>query len=314
MSGDKDKFEQLFQEAVAGQERLQTDGGTSPAADDSPTPAAPAAAAAVASEPAADDSTTAPAGTGGDGEKPAAGDGETVAAGDGKPAAAPARKSAAEALTEALIKAKQEAVQALEQTQLEAKSLHDRLLRVSADFDNFRKRSKKQTDDAVTFANEALLRELLPSLDAFDRALEAIGTDENSALAQGIQMVRRVFSQGFQRVGLQPFDSIGTAFDPNRHEAVEQVITTEHLAGSIVREYQKGYLFHERLLRPATVAVAMAPAPPAEPPAEQPTKQAAAAQQPAASDPPAPAASAEPTAEPDAAAGPDTAADKEPPG
>lgn len=237
MSGDKDKLEALFQEALAGQEKLQ--GGDAPAD----------------AEPAAE---------------------EEVPIVEDAPAAepAPAKKTATEVLTEALIKAKQEAIQALEQTQTEAKSLHDRLLRVSADFDNFRKRSKKQSEDAIKFANESLLRELLPGLDAFDRALEAIAGDDKSALAQGIQMVHRMFGQTFQRIGLVPFSAVGEAFDPNRHEAVEQLLTTEHPAGAVVREYQKGYLLHDRLLRPATVVVAMTP-PPAEPAAEPAAKPAA---------------------------------------
>jgi len=255
MSGEKNKLEALFEEALAGQEKLQSD----------VTPDPDSAAAAEAEIAFVEDEDAVPA--------PAPAAAATPAA------APPPKRTAAEALTEALIKAKQEALQALEQTQTEAKSLHDRLLRVSADFDNFRKRSKKQSEDAIKFANEGLLRELLPGLDAFDRALQAIAADDKSALAQGIQMVHRMFEQTFQRIGLQSFSAVGQAFDPNRHEAVEQMTTTEYPAGVVVREYQKGFLLHERLLRPATVVVALAP-PAAEPVAEPPAELAADALQP----------------------------------
>jgi len=180
-------------------------------------------------------------------------------------AAAP-KRSVQDALTEALIKAKQEALDALEQTQLEAKSLRDRLLRVSADFDNFKKRSRKQQNEAIQYANEGMLRELLPVLDNFERALEHVDAADENPVIKGIQMVQVHLTQTLEKLGLKQFSAAGLAFDPNLHEAVEQKQTDEHPAGQVVSEYQRGFMLNERLLRPAMVVVAM---PPSQPAAEQ---------------------------------------------
>ena len=168
------------------------------------------------------------------------------------------KKSASDVITEALIKAKQDALDALKQTQTEAKSLHDRLLRVSADFENFKKRSRKQAEDASRFANEHILRDLLPILDNFERATEHVKTDKDNALAQGVIMVQQHLVNTLEKTGLTGFSALGESFDPNIHEAVEQELTNDHPPGSVVREYQVGYKLHERLLRPAMVVVAKA--------------------------------------------------------
>lgn len=168
-------------------------------------------------------------------------------------------KTANEVVTEALIKAKQEALDALEQTQKEAKDMHQQLLRKTADFDNFRKRSRKQQEDAVRFSREELLREFLPVIDNFERALEHVGDKSDDPIVQGVSMVKQQLDATFAKLGATPIEAIGQAFDPKFHEAVERQETDEVQAGAICREYQKGYMLNGNLLRPAMVVVAVAP-------------------------------------------------------
>lgn len=166
-------------------------------------------------------------------------------------------KTASEVVTEALIKAKQEALEALEQTQKEAKDMHNQLLRKTADFDNFRKRSRKQQEDAVRFALEDVLREFLPVVDNFERALEHVGDKADDPVVQGVSMVKQQLDATMSKLGVSPIEAVGQAFDPKFHEAVERQETDDVPAGAIFREYQKGYMLKENLLRPAMVVVAV---------------------------------------------------------
>lgn len=178
------------------------------------------------------------------------------------------RKDPQAAVLEAMIQAKNEALEALEQTQKEAKALQERLLRVSADFENFKKRQAREKEDAVRFANERLLKEMLPVLDNADRALEAIhksveGSAPDSAegtavraLADGISMVFKQLTDTFGRFGVEGFSALGKPFDPAVHEAVAQREDASVPSGTVIEEYQKGYLLHGRLVRAAMVVVA----------------------------------------------------------
>lgn len=134
--------------------------------------------------------------------------------------------------------------------------LQDQLARLAADFDNFRKRSKRETEEAVKYANEGILRALLPIMDNLKRALESGG--DAAATISGVNMVSTQFSQDLRRFGLKAFDATGEKFDPKAHEAFEMVESSEHEAGTVVRVYQSGYWMHDRLLRPAMVSVAKA--------------------------------------------------------
>jgi molecular chaperone GrpE len=166
------------------------------------------------------------------------------------------------AMLEAMITAKNEAIQVLAQTQIEAKSLQDRLLRLSADYENFKKRQAREKDEAVKFANERLLKELLPVVDNMERAMEMAekSVDESTSdavrsVVEGVQMVMKQLGDAFGRFGVEPFSALGTPFDPARHEAVAQRDDESVPAGTVIEEYQRGYLLHNRLARPAMVVV-----------------------------------------------------------
>jgi molecular chaperone GrpE len=145
----------------------------------------------------------------------------------------------------------------------ERDKFRDQLLRAVADFDNYRKRSKRDEQEAVRRGKEDLLRELLPVFDNLERASESarVATDPK-AIAEGVSMVTRLFSDTLARLGGKRVNSVGTPFDPNLHEAVGQEESAEHPAGTVMREFVPGYQFGERLLRPAMVVVSRgAPAP-----------------------------------------------------
>ena len=149
----------------------------------------------------------------------------------------------------------------LEQTEKEKQELYDRLLRSTADFDNFRKRVSKEKDDLIRYGNEKLARELLPVIDNFERALQqAENSPDNKALREGIEMILKQFITVLEKFGVKYFTSVGQPFDPNKHEAMVHQESGEHEENSVISEFQKGYYLHEKLLRPSLVAVAKKPA------------------------------------------------------
>ncbi|MFZ9885888.1 MAG: nucleotide exchange factor GrpE [Myxococcota bacterium] len=190
-------------------------------------------------------------------------DEEAVLLDDDVAPAAPAKKpSAQNAMLEAMIQAKNEALAALEQTQKEAKTMQERLLRVTADFENFKKRQAREKDEAVKYANERMLKEVLPVLDNADRALQAVRqsgqAEMNEAiknLTGGMEMVFKQLADTFGKFGVEGFAALGTPFNPALHEAVAQREDPSVPSGTVVEEYQKGYLLHGRLVRPAMVVV-----------------------------------------------------------
>jgi molecular chaperone GrpE len=144
----------------------------------------------------------------------------------------------------------------------EKQETYERLLRTAADLDNFRKRSRKDLDDARFKAREDVLREILPGIDNLERAVAAGGTSPEGVL-EGVRLVLRQFQTALERVDVKSFESVGQPFDPTRHEAIAQVETADQPAGSVVTEMQRGYTIGSRLLRPALVTVAKAPPAPA---------------------------------------------------
>jgi molecular chaperone GrpE len=148
----------------------------------------------------------------------------------------------------------------LEAKTRQAEELHDRNLRLMAEFDNARKRAAREREEYVRYANESLLRELLPVLDNFDRALEAARQEPAAAaLTAGVELIQRELLRVLEKFGATPFSSLGERFDPERHEAVARVASADHAEMTIVAEIARGYLLHGRVLRPAMVAVAVAP-------------------------------------------------------
>jgi molecular chaperone GrpE len=137
----------------------------------------------------------------------------------------------------------------------------DRLLRLTADFDNYKKRAARERQEAVSFANENLLVKLLPVMDAFDMALAAPTNDPAAkSLQAGIVMVASQLKSALAEAGLEEIDANGKRFDPNLHEAVAQEETAAAPEGEVIRQTRKGYKFRNRLLRPAGVIVAKKPA------------------------------------------------------
>lgn len=181
-----------------------------------------------------------------------------------------AKPDAASAVTEALIAAKKELEEALSQTQKEAAELRDKWLRAAAEFDNLKKRAARDKENTVKFANESMLRDLLPVLDDFDRALTAVAApsddDAHKQLFEGIQMVHRAFMGQLEKHGVTPFECVGEPFDPNLQEAVQQV-PSEVEAGRVAQELRRGFMLNGRLLRPAMVTVSLGPPGEAESPA-----------------------------------------------
>lgn len=139
----------------------------------------------------------------------------------------------------------------------------DRLLRTTADFENFKKRAVREKQDAIKFANESLLQKLIPALDNFDMALSAAQNaqaDTAQSLQTGINMIYQQLKNVLAESGLEDVDATGKPFDPNLHEAVSQKETAEVPEGHVVQQLRKGYKLRDRLLRPASVVVAKKPA------------------------------------------------------
>lgn len=139
----------------------------------------------------------------------------------------------------------------------EKADLQDRLRRSLADFDNARKRFEQQRSDFLQFAATDLVKNLLPVLDDFERALKVEPADQN--FAKGIGLIYQRFADALKRMGLEPFDSTGKPFDPNLHQAVERVESHDHEDQTVLAEFQRGYNFKGKLLRPAMVKVAVKP-------------------------------------------------------
>ncbi|SMC21178.1 molecular chaperone GrpE [Desulfacinum hydrothermale DSM 13146] len=145
----------------------------------------------------------------------------------------------------------------LEEREAEIAGLKDKLLRQTAEMENTRKRLERERTEAITFANENLLRELLAVVDNLERAIQHAEQDaDTQQLLEGVKMTHKHFLDTLARFGCKPFESEGKDFDPCYHEAIVQHETEEHPANSVVQEFQKGYMLHDRLLRPAMVAVA----------------------------------------------------------
>lgn len=149
----------------------------------------------------------------------------------------------------------------LEAAKAENVKLRDQLLRTAADFDNFRKRSRRELADMEKRAREDLLKELLPVFDNLERATAHAETATDvKALADGIGLVKRQFLDTLAKIGVERIQAQGAAFDPAFHEAVQQFETDEHPPGTVIHEVQAGYLQGDKLVRPAIVVVAKAKA------------------------------------------------------
>jgi molecular chaperone GrpE len=139
----------------------------------------------------------------------------------------------------------------------EALRFKEQWMRSAADFDNFRKRSRKELEDTRKAGREELLKDLLPVFDNLERAMtSAERATEVKPVSDGLKMVLRQFVDTLGRSGITKVPTIGQQFDPGLHEAIQQVETDEHPPGTVVAEVQPGYLQGERLIRAAMVVVA----------------------------------------------------------
>lgn len=151
--------------------------------------------------------------------------------------------------------------QELEESREEARNNHERYLRAMADMENLRKRSQREKEDLAKFANETLLREILPVIDNLERALEhAVEDTATDGLLEGVQMTLDQFGKVLEKFNVIPVEAMGQTFDPALHQAMGQLETGDFPANTVAQEMQKGYLLNDRLLRPALVMVAKAPA------------------------------------------------------
>jgi molecular chaperone GrpE len=146
---------------------------------------------------------------------------------------------------------------ALAEKEKEVAELKDKYLRTLAESENARKRIRQQSEESVRIQRESILRDLLPIIDNLERALAAAreGTDPKTIL-DGVQMTVRALLDFLRAQGVTPLSSVGQAFDPSRHEAVDHVESEAHPPNTVIDEFHRGYQIGERILRPARVSVA----------------------------------------------------------
>ena len=142
----------------------------------------------------------------------------------------------------------------------EVKEHYERYLRQVAELDNFKKRINREKEDAIRYANENLIKDILPVIDNLERAIaHAQGGGNGKPLVQGVEMVLRGLLDVFGKHGVVQVPAVGEVFDPGKHEAMAQVESSQYEPNTVVDEHHRGYLLRDRLLRPALVTVAKAP-------------------------------------------------------
>jgi molecular chaperone GrpE len=144
----------------------------------------------------------------------------------------------------------------------EKAELQDRLLRTQAEFQNLRRRVEKEKLELSEYASMEAVRALLPILDDFERALKSDGVSQvkpGEEYVKGMELIHQRFAAALEKLGLEPMNAQGQPFDPHSHHAVEMVETEEHDDQTVLGEFQRGYNFKGRLLRPAMVQVAVKP-------------------------------------------------------
>jgi molecular chaperone GrpE len=146
----------------------------------------------------------------------------------------------------------------LERLQREASEMRELAQRKQAEFENYRKRMERERMDLARYAGADVVKEVLPVLDNLERALRAAGGASEDQLRDGVAIIHRQLQEILSRLGLTEVPSQGKPFDPHVHEAVSQIETEDQTEGTVLEVFQKGYLFKDRLLRPAMVSVARA--------------------------------------------------------
>lgn len=148
----------------------------------------------------------------------------------------------------------------LAEVQAESGRVRDQLLRTAADFDNFRKRSRREAEDAQRRGRETILKDLLPVFDNLERAAtHAESAVDVKSVSEGVRIVLKQFLDTLERMGIKRIPTVGTPFDPSVHEAIQQIASTEHPAGVVIAEVQPGYMLGDYLIRAAMVVVSKGP-------------------------------------------------------
>jgi molecular chaperone GrpE len=146
----------------------------------------------------------------------------------------------------------------LEAKEKEAVETYDRLLRASAEFDNYKKRSSREMEEFRKFANQSLIKEMLSVVDNLELAMNSSNGNKaiDKDLLQGLEMTHKEILKVFEKFNVKPIDAKGQPFDPTFHEAVMQEETNDSPKNTVINELQRGYMIHDRLLRPSMVVVA----------------------------------------------------------
>lgn len=154
----------------------------------------------------------------------------------------------------------QEMTEKFKSAEQEAKETYDRLLRVSAEFENYKKRMAREKEEFRKYANESLIKDLLPVVDNLERAIDSSCNHEgsNDCLMEGVNLTLKEILKILDKFGVRPIESLGKTFDPTFHQAFLQEETEDHPDNTVFRELQKGYMIHDRLLRPSMVVVSKA--------------------------------------------------------
>lgn len=143
----------------------------------------------------------------------------------------------------------------LEELKQEKDETFDRLLRLQAEYDNYKKRTQKEKEASLKYKSQDLVNELLPVVDNFERALQVEKNDHTKGIIDGITMVYNQFKDALTSAGVEEIETVGKEFDPNLHHAVMQTEEEDVDSNIIVEELQKGYLLKDRVIRPAMVKV-----------------------------------------------------------
>ena len=187
-------------------------------------------------------------------EKPVEDKSEEPAAQAEEDTEAPAEETAEkeESAEETEITAEQE----MAKMQQELEEANDTMLRLAAELDNYKKRVAKERESLIKYAAQDIIQQLLPILDNFGRAIESADKSKDcDSLLEGVRMISKQMYDVLERKGVSKIDAVGKTFDPTIHEAVMHMPSEEHPENIVIEELQKGYMLHDRLIRPSAVAV-----------------------------------------------------------
>ncbi|MBM7097121.1 nucleotide exchange factor GrpE [Bacillus sp. H-16] len=144
----------------------------------------------------------------------------------------------------------------VKELEVKVEELNQRLIRNQADYDNFRRRTRKEKEADAKYRAQSLAEKLIPALDNFERAMMVqVDSEDGKSLLQGMEMVYRQMKEALESEGIAAIETVGTPFDPHYHQAVAQAATDEYDSNVVVEEMQKGYMLKDRVIRPAMVKV-----------------------------------------------------------